>query len=393
MAQIDPNIALGFRLPQIENPINQFAKAQELNVNALKMQEVQQNMAERNALRGLDINAPDYISQVGRVNPKLALELQQGQQKAKLGQVELEAKLMSNARNTLAPINDQATYDLWRQQTSAQLPGIAQFLPAKFDDKVKTSLMLEADKYINQTQISAAQQKQMDVQMRGQDLQRIPVGYRMTKAGQLEAIPGGPTTTNLSSKEIQLRESKFPQATQAVNTFEAKTTELEKDLIALRNHPGLASITGIAAGRAPGITSQGRAAEALYDKITARGGFKELQDMRAASPTGGALGNVSNQEGAQLRAAFAAIDRKQDAADVKKAIDTAILDLQGSKSRVREAYDMTYDYKGGGATPSTPPPPPPAPSAGGNTVTIPGGKVLIFPTPEAAAAYKKAAGL
>jgi hypothetical protein len=404
MAQIDPNIALGFRLPQIENPVNQFAKAQELNVNALKMQEAQQMMAERNALRGLDINAPDYISQVGRVNPKLALELQQGQQKAKLGQVELEAKLMSNARNTLAPINDQATYDLWRQQTSAQLPGIAQFLPAKFDDKVKTSLMLEADKYINQTQISAAQQAQMGVQRegqaisaetarRGQDIGRIPVGFRMTADGTLEPIPGGPTTTNLTSKEIQAREAKFPQATQAVNTFEAKTTELEKDLIALRNHPGLASITGIAAGRAPGITSQGRAAEALYDKITARGGFKELQDMRAASPTGGALGNVSNQEGAQLRAAFAAIDRKQDAADVKKAIDTAISDLQGSKSRVREAYDMTYDYKGGGATPSTPPPPPPAPSAGGNTVTIPGGKVLTFPTPEAAAAYKKAAGL
>jgi hypothetical protein len=291
---------------------------------------------------------------------------------------------------------------LWRQQTSAQLPGIAQFLPAKFDDKVKTSLMLEADKYINQTRISAAQQQTANVTMRGQDIGaetarrgqdigRIPVGYRMTSEGTIEAIPGGPTTTNLSSKEIQLRESKFPQATQAVKTFEAKTDELEKDLIALRDHPGLASITGIVAGRAPGITAQGRAAEALYDKIMARGGFKELQDMRAASPTGGALGNVSNQEGTQLRAAFAAIDRKQDAADVKKAIGIAISDLQGSKGRVREAYDMTYDYKGGGATPPPPPPPPPSPS--GNTVTIPGGKVLTFPTPEAAAAYRQAAGL
>jgi hypothetical protein len=249
----------------------------------------------------------------------------------------------------------------------------------------------DAKTYLEQNTVSAAQRAQMGVTMRGQDMQRIPVGFRMTKENTLEAIPGGPTTTNLSPKEIQLRESKFPQATQAVNTFEAKTTELEKDLIALKNHPGLASITGIAAGRAPGITSQGRAAEALYDKITARGGFKELQDMRAASPTGGALGNVSNQEGAQLRAAFAAIDRKQDAADVKKAIDIALADLQGSKGRVREAYNMTYDYKG--LTDSNTPPPPPPPSAGGNTVTIPNGKVLTFPTPEAAAAYKKAARL
>jgi hypothetical protein len=154
---IDPNIPLGVRPVQVEAPINALTQAQQFGLNALKMQEAEQVMAERNALRGLDINAPDYIAQVGRVNPKLALELQQSQVKTKDAQVELEAKLMKNARNTLAPINDQGTYDLWRQQTSSQLPGIAQFLPAKFDDKVKTSLMLEADKYIAQTQLSAGE--------------------------------------------------------------------------------------------------------------------------------------------------------------------------------------------------------------------------------------------
>jgi hypothetical protein len=167
---IDPNIPLGVRPVQLENPMNALAQAQQFGVNALKMQEAEQVMAERNALRGLDINAPDYISQVGRVNPKLALELQKGQLETKRGQVELEGKLMANARNTLAPINDQGTYDLWRKQTSAQLPGIAPFLPPKFDDKVKTSLMLEADKYIAQTQISASQQQTNATAIRGQDL-------------------------------------------------------------------------------------------------------------------------------------------------------------------------------------------------------------------------------
>jgi hypothetical protein len=161
----------------------------------------------------------------------------------------------------------------------------------------------------------------------------------------------------LSKKDLQKREMMFPVATQAVETFEAKTDQLEKDLLALSEHKGLDSITGIAAGRAPGITPQGRAAQALYDKIVARGGFKELQDMRAASPTGGALGNVSNQEGAQLRQSFAAIDRRQDAADVQKAITEAISDLKGSKDRVRAAYEMTYEYKGA-KTPKAPPKPP-----------------------------------
>lgn len=167
---IDPNIPLGVRPVQLENPMNALARAQEFNINSLKMQEAEQAIADRNALRGLDINAKDYISQVGRVNPKLALELQKGKLEGQKGQAELEAKLMANARNTLAPINDQNTYDLWRQQTSAQLPGISQFLPAKFDNNVKTSLMLEADKYIQQTQISASQQQTADVTKRGQDI-------------------------------------------------------------------------------------------------------------------------------------------------------------------------------------------------------------------------------
>jgi hypothetical protein len=427
MAQIDPNIALGFRMPQIQDPVAATARVQEIGVNALKMQELQRGIQEeqevRNFLRGADLSKPEtraQLSQFGKTGlgygKLLAEQEKAGLETKKLGgeitkqQLEQSRERTSDLafnpsdNNIKAYLEDSILRKEMTPQQAESLFGQVANMPIEQRRQTFLQLGASAAKRLEQMTVSEAQRQQMGVTMRGQDISastamrgqdigRIPVGYRMTADGTLEPIPGGPTTTNLSSKEIQLRESKFPQATQAVNTFEAKTSELEKDLIALRNHPGLASITGIAAGRVPGITAQGRAAEALYDKITARGGFKELQDMRAASPTGGALGNVSNQEGAQLRAAFAAIDRKQDAADVKKAIDTAISDLQGSKGRVREAYQMTYDYKGGGATPSTPPPPPPSPSAGGNTVTIPGGKVLTFPTPEAAAAYRQAAGL
>jgi len=159
---------------------------------------------------------------------------------------------------------------------------------------------------------------------------------RMTPAAAIEG---------LTPKERQAREAKFPQATAAVKGFESSTDTLIKDLQTLADHPGLSGMTGFFAGRLPGITSAGREAEALYDKIVARGGFQELQNMRQASPTGGALGNVSNQEGAQLRQAFAAIDRRQDAPSIRKAIADAIGQLQASKSRVREAYDLTYEYK------------------------------------------------
>jgi hypothetical protein len=83
----------------------------------------------------------------------------------------------------------------------------------------------------------------------------------------------------------------------------------------------------------------------LYDKIVAKGGFEMLQQMRETSKTGGALGNISNQEGQQLKAAFGALDRRQNTADVKSAIDQIIGDVEGAKTRSREAYDSTYSYK------------------------------------------------
>jgi hypothetical protein len=176
------------------------------------------------------------------------------------------------------------------------------------------------------------------------------VTNRMTPAKAIEGV---------TPKDIQKREAVYPQATSAIKGFEAKSQSFIKDLETLRDHPGLSSITGIAAGRLPALTPDGRAAQALYDKIVAKGGFQALQDLRDASKTGGALGGVSNQEGKQLTASFAAIDRRQDAPDVKKSIDQAISDIQGARTRTREAYDMTYEYKnknaptaGGGAAPN-----------------------------------------
>jgi len=75
------------------------------------------------------------------------------------------------------------------------------------------------------------------------------------------------------------------------------------------------------------------------------------------------LGNVSNAEGKQLIASFSAIDRRQNAEDVRAAIDQAIADIEGSKTRMREAYDSTYSYKSGGTAAQVPTPAPGKPAA------------------------------
>jgi hypothetical protein len=169
---------------------------------------------------------------------------------------------------------------------------------------------------------------------------------KMTPASAMEGLP---------PKEIQARESKFPAATSAVKTFESSAEKLATDLERLATHPGLSGISGLVYGRTPAITKDARAAQALYDSIVARGGFQELQNMRASSPTGGALGNVSNQEGQYLRDAFAPINRTQDTTDLSQSLKDAAVAARTSKQRVRDAYDMTYEYKtGGGAAPSAP---------------------------------------
>jgi hypothetical protein len=151
----------------------------------------------------------------------------------------------------------------------------------------------------------------------------------------------------LTPKDIQKREAAYPKATGALKSFETETDAFDKDIEKLRNHPGLSEITGFVGGRTPALTGAGRQAQALYEKITAKGGFQALQNMRNASPTGGALGNVSNQEGLRLEKSVAAIDRRQDAKDVQAALDTYRSDLQNAKRLMREAYDDTYSYKSG----------------------------------------------
>lgn len=183
-----------------------------------------------------------------------------------------------------------------------------------------------------------------------------PSGYRFTPSGDLEPIPGGPAAPGLSNKDIQKREAVFPQATQAVKGFESKSDLFIKDLERLRDDPGLNQITGPIYGRTPSVSPAGSRAQALYNKIFAKGGFQALQDMREASKTGGALGNVSNEEGRRLeRSIVGGLDRTQNIKDVKKGIDDLIDEIRTSKSRVREAYDSTYEYRTQqGAAPTQP---------------------------------------
>ena len=73
-----------------------------------------------------------------------------------------------------------------------------------------------------------------------------------------EAISKGMTPANafegLTPKEIQKREAALPQAKSSVTSFETKTDQFIKELMALRDDPGLNQITGPIYGRTPSVS-------------------------------------------------------------------------------------------------------------------------------------------
>ena len=403
MALVNPNIAMGYQGIQLPNQLAQFAQVEQIKgmqdareINALKMQEAQSAMQERNALRQLNPSAPDYENQLFKVNPQLGIAYRKEAATAaaqKAAQAASEFELKSKQRkfgedlkrglsanpsdaNIIAFGEDAVLQGLYTpeqvQSTVSQLLALptaervrilSQAGASPSELKPTTSVgptgIVQTPAFGGTAtvvpgtgaafQMTPAQiaQDQRDRQRLGLESQRVGLEGQRVDIARAEAERKTQGLEALPPKEIQKREAAFPQATSAIKGFESKSTSFVNDLIALRDDPGLEQITGAIYGRTPSVSREGSRAQALYDKVMAKGGFQALQDMRDASKTGGALGNVSNQEGKQLTASFAAIDRRQDAKDVKAAIDQAIADIEGSKVRMREAYDSTYSYKSG----------------------------------------------
>ena len=150
--------------------------------------------------------------------------------------------------------------------------------------------------------------------------------------------------------------AKFDQAyPQAIRNLQSSTTELDKDIAdvqsLINDEEGLNAITGVYGAYTPNVSKAARRAQATYDKIRAGAGFSALQAMRDASPTGGALGNVSNQEGAKLEQSVAAFAQVQDADDLRDVLRQYLIDLKMAQENVRAAFDETYSYRG--ETPSS----------------------------------------
>jgi len=183
------------------------------------------------------------------------------------------------------------------------------------------------------------------------EYQTAQLGIAMQRLGideekfafEREKFENPPESAQQRTQREKIRAS-FPKVSAS---FRSATNDINKqirDLRQLRDHKGLGGITGAIEGRMGfSVLPSSNAAQALLKTIQARAGFNTLQEMRNNSPTGGALGSVSNAEGDRLIAAAASLDTAQERADFQASIDKYINDLEFSKNNLKQAFDETYE--------------------------------------------------
>lgn len=207
-----------------------------------------------------------------------------------------------------------------------------------------------------QAETAARQEARLSRQPAGAAIKppKAPEGYRWTANNDLEYIPGGPKDPNviggtegtkIDARERAKREASYPKVEQSLRAHKNKTTDLVTLLSELREDPALPDMLGPIESRLPTFSQATADAEAKLDTILARGQFRELQEMRNNSPTGGALGNVSNFEIQALQNAFAQLGTKQSVASFQKAIDRAIEELQRSTNNLDTAFADDFNYR------------------------------------------------
>ena len=146
----------------------------------------------------------------------------------------------------------------------------------------------------------------------------IPPGYRVVYDANrlpvsMEVIPGSP-------EERKIQEAQQKGAAAAESTITASTIVLD-EVKSLRNMvknqktaDPVTGTLGAIVGEKGGVLKAGSAratAEERIKTIKANIGFDRLNQMRQESPTGGALGNITEQELAFLQSVLGSIDLNQ----------------------------------------------------------------------------------
>lgn len=320
---IDPNISLGVRPLEVPNQLAQYGQVQQLlaardaqQINALKMQEAQAALEERNALRRLNPSAPDYEQQLFKVSPQLGINYRKeaattaaqeaARKKSEFDLTAARRKFGDDLKRNLSANPSNENVVAWGQD--AVLQGIYP------EDQVAATVqqLLALPPQQRATVLAQAGASPSELKPSTQTINRGGA----TEVIQVPAFGGAPTTVgsfadvplpaNVQAQKIQIaRESRPPAQPVAPTITQVVDPTNPNQMItvdARRYQGGGAGSLGVigVGGKEPGAALRTNKVEAgktqLADDLdNLRASFQTLDQMRAIPSTErGALSNVAS---------------------------------------------------------------------------------------------------
>lgn len=177
-----------------------------------------------------------------------------------------------------------------------------------------------------------------------------PSGYRYTADGNLEPTPGGPAAIK--------NEANKRKADMMVSSLEDSNANVMSAIKKARELSRVGLTTGLGAmvtGRVGGTDTRNLARQ--LDVIKSNLGFDKLAEMRASSPTGGALGAVTERELELLQSVVASLDQSQSDEQLRENLDRVEKHYSNMLRRVKSAYNEDFGDQQRAPTENTPPRP------------------------------------
>jgi hypothetical protein len=153
-------------------------------------------------------------------------------------------------------------------------------------------------------------------------------------------IAGGKKKAELQAE----KEIAFPDAQGQFETALATIDNRLADIKRFREHPARDRVIGPLDAFTPNF-GRARGAQAIYDALVATATLDELQQMRKASPTGGALGNVSDADIRILRQSIGALGQDQPEEDFNESLGIFETRLKQTRDQLIRRYRENYGYK------------------------------------------------
>lgn len=157
-------------------------------------------------------------------------------------------------------------------------------------------------------------------------------------AGKAGAVTGAQETARTAAERTAAK----PKATTSLSAAQSKVKMLTELIDQAGNQAGMFT-TGFLGGqisKIPGTPAYDLSK--TLDTIKANIGFDRLQEMRDSSPTGGALGQVSERENTLLQAVWGALEQSQSEKQFRQNLQRVKKQVKESWERVAAAYEQTY---------------------------------------------------